>query len=198
MIFLKLGSWLASQKADKNVQLHSRSPHGERGLKSWRERDGRRGAGRSPHGERGLKFGVVASALPSAASLSSRRTWIEIARNRFRPCRKPRSLSSRRTWIEMLLITNSTYLDTSLSSRRTWIEIMLTGLNISAYKSLSSRRTWIEISCATRRSSRSSRRSPHGERGLKWRGRSQDGRRLRSLSSRRTWIEIDWQQHLRG
>lgn len=33
MICLKLDSWLASQKANKNVQLHSRSPHGERGLK---------------------------------------------------------------------------------------------------------------------------------------------------------------------
>lgn len=33
MICLKPSSWLASQKVDKNVQLHGRSPYGERGLK---------------------------------------------------------------------------------------------------------------------------------------------------------------------
>ena len=56
MIFLKLGSWLASQKADKNVQLHSRSPHGERGLKYIRCANNDDTRRRSPHGERGLKL----------------------------------------------------------------------------------------------------------------------------------------------
>ena len=57
MICLKLGSWLASQKADKNVQLHCRSPHGERGLKYQRTAiAGEIRASRSPHGERGLKY----------------------------------------------------------------------------------------------------------------------------------------------
>ena len=55
MICLKLGSWLASQKADKNVQLHCRSPHGERGLKRRRMGGIETARGRSPHGERGLK-----------------------------------------------------------------------------------------------------------------------------------------------
>ena len=63
MIFLKLGSWLASQKADKNVQLHSRSPHGERGLKSIERLECPNGGdGRSPHGERGLKWDVAGTA----------------------------------------------------------------------------------------------------------------------------------------
>ena len=57
MICLKLGSWLASQKADKNVQLHCRSPHGERGLKSHDVNHGTTQLSRSPHGERGLKYG---------------------------------------------------------------------------------------------------------------------------------------------
>ena len=101
MIFLKLGSWLASQKADRNVQLHSRSPHGERGLKSgygyarirsvpslssrraWIEMQiledltGAR-AGRSPHGERGLKYTDSVTKSHHVRSLSSRRAWIEM------------------------------------------------------------------------------------------------------------------------
>ena len=79
MIFLKLGSWLASQKADRNVQLHSRSPHGERGLKLNSLAPFCCALGRSPHGERGLKYGRPEVAGFAEQSLSSRRAWIEIA-----------------------------------------------------------------------------------------------------------------------
>ena len=81
MICLKLGSWLASQKADKNVQLHSRSPHGERGLKFRRQRARIRAQGRSPHGERGLKSRRRSVEGVVAESLSSRRAWIEMQKH---------------------------------------------------------------------------------------------------------------------
>ena len=70
MICLKLGSWLASQKADKNVQLHCRSPHGERGL----------------------KYDVADERAVHDESLSSWRAWIEISVSsmvRMEPCRSP-------------------------------------------------------------------------------------------------------------
>ena len=79
-------------------------------------------------------------------------------------------------------------------------------------RSLSLRRAWIEIIIEWRRSIRSARRSPYGERGLKYgvtqsvrmaQGRSPYGERglklvhfvccsryYRSLSLRRAWIEI--------
>ena len=139
MICLKLGSWLASQKADKNVQLHSRSPHGERGLK-WRG-----DPGRSPHGERGLKYEIINRQRQGQLSLSSRRAWFVIICAPS-PCRSKASLSSRRAWIEMptapavrprtssrsphgerglkseyVVVRDNT--DPSLSSRRAWIEI---------------------------------------------------------------------------
>ena len=55
MICLKPSSWLASQKVDKNVQLHGRSPYGERGLKYDNARYSAERYSRSPYGERGLK-----------------------------------------------------------------------------------------------------------------------------------------------
>lgn len=57
MICLKPSSWLASQKVDKNVQLH----------------------GRSPYGERGLKLGVTVYAVVFGVSLFLRRAWIEMS-----------------------------------------------------------------------------------------------------------------------
>ena len=56
MICLKPSSWLASQKVDKNVQLHGRSPYGERGLKFVICVCVFGIVGRSPYGERGLKL----------------------------------------------------------------------------------------------------------------------------------------------
>ena len=55
----------------------------------------------------------------------------------------------------------------SLSSRRAWIEIFVTYSLISPPMSLSSRRAWIEIAHEAEAGKQSSRRSPHGERGLK-------------------------------
>ena len=86
-----------SQKADKNVQLHRRSPHGERGLKFNREIQTKaQAAGRSPHGERGLKYHARQRAHAAARSLSSRRAWIEMY-----------SLCSRLCWPCVALLTES-------------------------------------------------------------------------------------------
>ena len=79
MICLKPSSWLASQKVDKNVQLHGRSPYGERGLKSLAALQHLLATvGRSPYGERGLKFDYLEPIGLVILSLSLRRAWIEI------------------------------------------------------------------------------------------------------------------------
>ena len=61
------------------IDRSGRSPHGERGLKSWDM--GYRDIvkwGRSPHGERGLKFLSSTVRVFRHSSLSSWRAWIEI------------------------------------------------------------------------------------------------------------------------
>ena len=58
---------------------------------------------RSPHGERGLKSLRLRQAWQTHMSLSSRRAWIEI----WHPRRKRKdivSLSSRRAWIEIIIL----------------------------------------------------------------------------------------------
>ena len=78
MICLKPSSWLASQKVDKNVQLHGRSPYGERGLKSAVRVEQPAVRGRSPYGERGLKSLSIPPFAALSRSLSLRRAWIEM------------------------------------------------------------------------------------------------------------------------
>ena len=57
----------------------SRSPRGERGLKSLLYIYAYRRVGRSPHGERGLKCPYNRAEVFLLWSLSSRRAWIEIS-----------------------------------------------------------------------------------------------------------------------
>ena len=125
--------------------MASRSPHGERGLKSETNDGGNVSQCRSPHGERGLKckWGSIPSHVKK--SLSSRRAWIEI-------------------WKRSMLSTGA------------W--------------SLSSRRAWIEIDGVSRSSLMAVCRSPHGERGLKYRSGRAARTAKTSLYSRRAWIEI--------
>ena len=56
---------------------------------------------RSPHGERGLKSKLFHTDYGQRVSLSSRRAWIEILSHISKKCSFIRSLSSRRAWIEM-------------------------------------------------------------------------------------------------
>ena len=84
----------------------------------------------------------------------------------------------------------------SLSSRRAWIEIYNYIYTNIHRRSLSSRRAWIEIRGLTLKPASTTRRSPHGERGLKCRLRYCNPRILPpSLSSRRAWIEIKGAYH---
>ena len=58
--------------------MPSRSPHGERGLKSLTQHAAIAHLRRSPHGERGLKFNIKSGVVNPVKSLSSWRAWIEI------------------------------------------------------------------------------------------------------------------------
>ena len=57
-------------------------------------------------------------------------------------------------------------------------------------KSLSLRRAWIEIEALEAEGGGAVRRSPYGERGLKFIGLREACGVVRSLSLRRAWIEI--------
>ena len=69
---------------------------------------------------------------------------------------------------------------------------MLSGWVVSAAlnRSLPSRGAWIEMDLWWRRTSESARRSPHGERGLKWLLSARSSGTPLSLPSRGAWIEI--------
>ena len=151
-----------------------RSPHGERGLKFFTfDNIAPPPASRSPHGERGLKYKTRVKALFLQKSLSSRRAWIEIC----------------------CLITLSLSISSSLSSRRAWIEIpgMLWYKGGIFVALLTESVDWNKTRNMQDKAKR--RRSPHGERGLKWNILNEKGFNAASLSSRRAWIEI-WRWRL--
>ena len=172
----------------------SRSPYGERGLKSC----GRRGlygfCCRSPYGERGLKCPSHSSQL---SSRTSRRSPYGERGLKFLRCvflvafvvgRSPygeRGLKCiHRTGQYSPPVGRSPYgerglkyiptpaipiFTRSLSLRRAWIEIFaLCVLGCFRGGSLSLRRAWIEMSFAALSPSPASCRSPYGERGLKY------------------------------
>ena len=146
---------------------------------------------RSPHGERGLKWQYQRYEKSSDMSLSSRRAWIEILSKsiilKSSQCRSPhgeRGLKFRQKRLQKAKVT-------SLSSRRAWIEILnLVTYIINTSLSLSSRRAWIEIALISLLHFLFLRRSPHGERGLKYYWQCFFHSLYLSLSSRRAWIEI--------
>ena len=147
-------------------------------------------------------------------SLPSRGAWIEIGSPGVGPGLVG-SLPSRGAWIEMgpLLCLVRDGKQASLPSRGAWIEIYNNGEKYCIVVSLPSRGAWIEIARDPGPVRRRGRRSPHGERGLKFlikeavdagvAGRSPHGERglkslvvdnaesvTRSLPSRGAWIEI--------
>ena len=174
------------------LRADGRSPQGERGLKSGHFRyvnfDPLR---RSPQGERGLKYlGNIRNQI-NEGSLSARRAWIEISDDHGRLAGPDGSLSARRAWIEMdpmMALSSCTpslsarrawieisFFDDvdcgteSLSARRAWIEIAAPFVAISPPQaSLSARRAWIEITRQAEWRRCTGRRSPQGERGLKF------------------------------
>ena len=147
--------------------------------------------GRSPQGERGLKYWKEVGNKPMILSLSARRAWIEMSAAccpGAGKCRRspqgerglkfagsgcalsaPGSLSARRAWIEITLTVRNVRGEESLSARRAWIEIKA-DYNYESRKrrSLSARRAWIEIKGPPPVLCCNYRRSPQGERGLKY------------------------------
>ena len=131
---------------EESQHMRSRSPYGERGLKSldfWRSNRtrGRSPYGRawieirtrlwrfpapvcrSPYGERGLRnVKTAAQDTVVVKSLSLRRAWIEIRTEPF-PASRHASLSLRRAWIEICSWCPTWSAAWSLSLRRAWIEI---------------------------------------------------------------------------
>ena len=132
-----------------------------------------------------------------------------------RKCRSPQGERG----LKCIALGTHHHLVESLSARRAWIEIMTSILaHIGPKMSLSARRAWIEIVMFPLPPADGGRRSPQGERGLKYiprkrektrLGRSPQGERglkfsriapksavQQSLSARRAWIEI-WQNPAR-
>ena len=146
---------------------------------------------RSPHGERGLKYRLHRNLHQSNQSLSSRRAWIEIEWSDEVIYTVLPSLSSRRAWIEIwgdsgagkytyrrsphgerglkliLMITQRTE-HMSLSSRRAWIEMSFNNFTavLSFVALLTESVDWNSVFCKTVALFHC--RSPHGERGLKY------------------------------
>ena len=123
----------------------------------------------------------------SAASLSARRAWIEIAVQELIPLTDPvalrkesvdrnlnslqksvqnlRSLSARRAWIEIPVGATQHYNDLSLSARRAWIEI-ITHRRISCCNSVALRKESVDRNRNRPADTRNGTcRSPQGERG---------------------------------
>ena len=75
----------------------SRSPYGERGLKSEPDDARLREARRSPYGERGLKYVGCSFRVLLFLSLSLRRAWIEICQLRY----------AHDQWLHVALLTES-------------------------------------------------------------------------------------------
>ncbi len=69
---------MKSVSAGENCERTSRSPHGERGLKSEYDEDYHNKEGRSPHGERGLKYRYLEPFRVAHMSLPAWGAWIEI------------------------------------------------------------------------------------------------------------------------
>ena len=113
---------------------------------------------RSPYGERGLKSLMRSCPCPSWPSLSLRRAWIEIVNGACPRDNSKPSLSLRRAWIEIQTGQKCANVYLSLSLRRAWIEIVRKcAWRPKECRSLSLRRAWIEIepwwsgSCRRRR-----------------------------------------------
>ena len=146
---------------------------------------------RSPHGERGLKSVDKQHPVESYhESLPTRGAWIEIPgpvrnppRRRSLPTRGawieihpgcpvwcgPWSLPTRGAWIEITgTATRPSTKSASLPTRGAWIEIALWGRLKMRSRSLPTRGAWIEIGAVREDVRYYIRRSPHGERGLKY------------------------------
>ena len=101
------------------------------------------------------------------------------------------SLPSRGAWIEIIGAGQDHPALGSLPSRGAWIEIIHYRHNLTPSKSLPSRGAWIEIvDPRSKKQIGAYRRSPRGERGLKFLRKTLCQMLPESLPSRGAWIEI--------
>ena len=147
-----------------------RSPQGERGLKCCMAAGRTVGnAGRSPQGERGLKC--------------IQTVWVSTQGF----CRSPqgeRGLKCRSIRFALDVLA-------SLPARGAWIEIFWACPNRPTPPSLPARGAWIEIAISPATTHARRRRSPQGERGLKFEYFPMVDRMEESLPARGAWIEIE-------
>ena len=143
------GAWIEITSSTTNgITLQRRSPHGERGLKSFPEHllipsfcrspHGERGLkymltksdsaqkGRSPHGERGLKSGAIYDGYQTV-------------------CRSPHGERG----LKYAMVYDSLFVDLSLPPRGAWIEIKRDKRPDKKKRSLPPRGAWIEINVAS-------------------------------------------------
>ena len=100
------------------------------------------------------------------------------------------SLPTRGAWIEIVSPSVASGNASSLPTRGAWIEIRPYLSRPDPLWSLPTRGAWIEILCFDVDRGSLCRRSPHGERGLKWRDRQGQQLYGGSLPTRGAWIEI--------
>ncbi len=125
---------------------------------------------RSPCGERGLKSLRPNTSSLRRQSLPVRGAWVEIA-DLETPARPAcRSLPVRGAWVEMAPV-GVRWLRAlrSLPVRGAWVEMIARQLVREPLKSLPVRGAWVEIATYLAKRAEFSRRSPCGERGLKCR-----------------------------
>ena len=124
-------------------------------------------------------------------SLSSRRAWIEIEIALFMRAWSVRRSPHGERGLKSGHITQRSpcKLVALLTESVDWNAVFVEFAKKCA-ASLSSRRAWIEMAWLMRTQLRRKRRSPHGERGLKFSLTLCHAGSLKSLSSRRAWIEI--------
>ena len=124
-----------------------------------------------------------------ALSLPVRGAWIEI-RNRRGRMKRMKSLPVRGAWIEMSVSSIVSLSVQSLPVRGAWIEISNRAPDARLRWSLPVRGAWIEIYSVGRRGCARTRRSPCGERGLKFMLGDRLKEARKSLPVRGAWIEI--------
>ena len=101
------------------------------------------------------------------------------------------SFPARGTWIEMHARRELRPADQSFPARGTWIEInFYQHLNHPRTALFPARGTWIEMAKMDFVGAKTVRRSPQGERGLKFRSLDLPADQLESFPARGTWIEI--------
>ena len=168
----------------------SRSPYGERGLKSHGQGAGIRRTSRSPYGERGLKYRLqyAKHCTSSRSPYGERGLKLNVSQAQdTQACRSPYGERGLKYFAERV---NRNVIVWSLSLRRAWIEI---GSGFGVLSSAVSRSPYGERGLKYLLADAGSicaGRSPYGERGLKLCGGLDKQRRHSSLSLRRAWIEM--------